>query len=197
MKIPARKLHLYFLSAKFSCFFLYWHLGGLPRWHFATTSDTRRLSAHRFRSRPGCERWLTVPPPAKLWCGLLVRIKSVGQVSVLIRAALLGDGDWQYHVLKRENNFPCLLRLNVIGCFRSQGYKMGGRPSCAPQCHFQRGLNSVRHRHTFDLRNVHVYMSLAKQAPQFIKLVMKEMYTLCLKDIWKIIFFPFFLFLKA
>lgn len=68
MKIPARKPHPYFLSAKFSCFFLYWHLGGLPRWHFATTSDTRRLSAHRFRSRPGCERWLTVPPrKAVMW----------------------------------------------------------------------------------------------------------------------------------
>lgn len=39
-------------------------------------------------------------------------------------------------------------------------------------------------------------MSLAKQAPRFLKLVMKEIYTFCLKDIWKIIFSPFFFFLK-
>lgn len=39
-------------------------------------------------------------------------------------------------------------------------------------------------------------MSLAKQAPRFIKLVAKEIYTFCLKDIWKIIFSPFFFFLK-
>lgn len=147
------------------------HLSGLPQWHFATASDTCRLSAHRLRSRPGSERWLTatLPPrprfPAKLWCSLLVWMKSVGQVSVLIRAALLGDGDWQYHVLKRESSSPCLLRLNVIGCFWSQGYKMGGRPSCAPQCHFQRGLNSVSQRHTLDLRNVHVYVASETSGP--------------------------------
>lgn len=114
----------------------------------------------------------------------------MGQVSVLIRAALLGDGDWQYHVLKRENNFPCLLRLNVIGCFRSQGYKMGGRPSCAPQCHFQRGLNSVSHRHTFDLRNVRVHVSIYKARHERNVHLLLERY---LKDH----FSPFFLFLKA
>lgn len=42
---------------------------------------------------------------------------------------------------------------------------MGDRPSCAPQCHFQRGLNSVSHRHTIDLRNVRVYVSNKTSAP--------------------------------
>lgn len=116
------------------------HLGWLPLWHFATVSDTRQLSDHRFRSQPGCERWLTVPPNAKLWCSLRVWMESVGQVSVLLRAALSGDGDWQYHVLKRENSFPCLLRLNVIGCFWSRGYKMGGRPSRATSMSFSEGI---------------------------------------------------------
>lgn len=120
----------------------------------------------------------------------------MGQVSVLIRAALLGDGDWQYHVLKRENSFPCLLRLNVIGCFRSQGYKMGGRPSCAPQCHFQRGLNSVSHRHTFDLRNVRVYVSGKTSAP-ISKARHERNIHLLLERYLKDHFFPFFLFLKA
>lgn len=137
-------------------------------------------------------------PPAKLWCSLLVWMKSVGQVSVLIRAALLGDGDWQYHVLKRENSFPCLLRLNVIGCFRSQGYKMGGRPSCAPQCHFQRGLNSVSQRHTLDLRNVRVYVT-SETSALISKACHERNIHLLLKRYLKDLFFllPFLLLLKA
>lgn len=197
MKILAEKTASVSPWRKVSALLFVRHLGGLPRWHFATASDTCRLSAHRLRSRPGCERWLTVPSAAKLWCSLLVWMKSVGQVSVLKRAALLGNGDWQYHVLKRENGFPCLLRLNVIGCFWSQGYKMGGRPSCAPQCHFQRGLNSVSQRHTLDLRNVRVYFTSETSAP-ISKACHKRNIHLLLKRYLKDNFFsPFLFLLKA
>ena len=48
-------------------------------------------------------------------------IKSVSQVSVLIWAAALRGRDWQYLVLKKKYIAHLLLRLNVIGCFRSQG----------------------------------------------------------------------------
>lgn len=152
------------------------HLGGLPRWHFATASDTRRLSAHRFRSRPGCERWLTVLPLQNRDVVCRSGWSQWVRYRFYYEQPSRGDGDWQYHVLKRENSFPCLLRLNVIGCFWSQGYKMGGRPSRAPQCHFQRGLNSVSQRHTLETCAL---VSPVKQVPWFLKLLMKEIYTFC------------------
>lgn len=73
-------------------------------------------------------------------------IKSVSQVSVLIWAAVLRERDWQYLVLKKKNIAHPLLRLNVIGCFRSQGY--GFSVNCfffflLLRCHFQGRLNSI------------------------------------------------------
>lgn len=122
-----------------------------PRWF--TRVSSVRPAADDFRSWPGFRDVADRSPGNSDICSLPLLIKSVSQVSVLIWAAVLRERDWQYLVLKKKYIAHLLLRLNVIGCFQSQGCRFSVK--CffffAPKVLFSREIKLNRLSEAIDI----------------------------------------------
>lgn len=112
--------------------------------HQGQLSSPRWPAANDFRSCPGFRDVADRSLGNSNIHSLPLLIKSVSQVSVLIWAAVLRERDWQYLVLKKKYIAQLLLRLNVIGCFQSQGCRFSVNCFFAPKVPFSREIKLNR-----------------------------------------------------